>query len=74
MTKDECSSNYKFSITRVACLIRLINLMAMWIFASLLIILNVADCFDCFPPKEPHKTILEEFFPPERDDETINKG
>ncbi|GBB90151.1 hypothetical protein RclHR1_01700014 [Rhizophagus clarus] len=71
---SSCPSNYpyKLSITRVTCIIRLINLITMWTFISLLLILTIVDCFGYFPSKEKGKTIesrLSDFFPPERDDD-----
>ncbi|RIA85655.1 hypothetical protein C1645_781386 [Glomus cerebriforme] len=76
---DSCPSSYpyKLSITRTACIIRLINFIIMWTFTSLLVILSIVDCFGYFPRKEKDKTIdtrLSGFFPPDRDDEMHNKG
>ena len=76
---DSCPSNYpyKSSITHVACLVRLINFITMWTFTSLLLILSIAECFDCFPRKEQDNITenrLSSFFPPDRDDDIYIKG
>ncbi|CAB4382537.1 uncharacterized protein OCT59_007988 [Rhizophagus irregularis] len=71
-----CPSNYpyKLSLTRVACFIRLINLIIMWTFTTLLFILTIVDCFGYFPTNNRGRdnTIqsrLSDFFPPDRDDD-----
>ncbi|CAG8483365.1 10189_t:CDS:2 [Funneliformis caledonium] len=78
MTSQECPSNHthESSIARSACLIGLINFIAMWTFTILLLLLSIADCLDCFPSKKQDKSIeskLIGYFPPERDDEIIYK-
>ncbi|RGB38611.1 hypothetical protein C1646_526774 [Rhizophagus diaphanus] len=70
-----CPSNYpyKLSLTRVACFIRLINLIIMWTFTTLLFILTIVDCFGYFPTNRGRDNTIEsrlsDFFPPDRDDD-----
>jgi hypothetical protein len=58
----------------VACFIRLINLIVMWTFTSLLLILTLVDCFGYFPRKARDDSVgsgLSGFFPPDRDDDDV---